>query len=392
MSSLFAPAPPPPTRLGRYRQLAPRAAIHVSPLVLGGMSIGTQWAQHGFGAMDKDSSFKLLDAYFDAGGNFIDTASNYQEGTSEELIGEWAETRGVRDQLILATKYTNNYVSRDKSIKHRVNYMGNNLKNLKLSLEASLEKLRTTYVDILYLHYWDLHTSMEEVMDGLHNMVVQGKVLYLGVSDVPAWLVVKANDYARSNGKTPFVVYQAPYSVLQRDIEREILPMCRYEGAPPAPRRGLALTLWNVLAGGHIRTDEEEERRRQTGENGRTTLGPWERTPDEKKMCDALGVVAQQVGAKSITAVAIAYTMHKAPFVFPIIGGRKVEHLQANIEALSIRLSDEQIKQLESALPFDKGFPNNILGSWGDDYPFLLKAHATFDKQPLLPPITPSVD
>ncbi|PCH42444.1 aryl-alcohol dehydrogenase [Wolfiporia cocos MD-104 SS10] len=382
--SLFTPAPPPPTRLGRYRQLGPRAAIHVSPLVLGGMSIGTQWAQRGFGAMDKESSFKLLDAYFDAGGNFIDTANAYQDGTSEQLIGEWAEARGVRDQLIIATKYTSNYMARNPPVEQLVNYLGNNLKSLKLSLEASLKKLRTTYVDILYLHYWDLHTSMEEVMDGLHNMVVQGKVLYLGISDAPAWLVVKANEYARANGKTPFVVYQAPYSVLQRDIEREILPMCRHEG--------IALTLWNVLAAGHIRSDEEEERRRQTGENGRTIMRPWERTPDEKKMCDALEVVAQQVGAKNITAVAIAYTMHKAPFIFPIIGGRKVEHLQANIEALGIRLSDEQIKYLESILPFDKGFPNNFAGSYGDKYPMVLRMHATFDEQPLLPPIVPSVD
>ena len=193
------------------------------------------------------------------------------------------------------------------------------------------------------------------------------------MSDTPAWLVVKANEYARHHNKTPFVVYQAAYSVVQRDIERDILPMCRHGG--------LALTLWNVLAGGHIRTDEEEERRRQTGEKGRAVMGPWERTPDERKVCAALEVVAKQVGAKSITSgkafwiqfgyesthldtsVAIAYTMHKAPYVFPIVGGRKVEHLLANIEALSVRLSDEQIAYIEGILPFDKGFPNNIIVS-----------------------------
>ncbi|KZT64790.1 aryl-alcohol dehydrogenase [Daedalea quercina L-15889] len=379
--SLWQGPPPPPTKLGRYRQFAPRAAIHVSPLVLGGMSLGTKWANQGFGAMDKESSFKLLDAYFDASGNFIDTASNYQDGSSEEVIGEWMEARGVRDQIILSTKYTNHFRPGDPKLKQNVNYVGNNLKNLKLSVEASLAKLRTSYIDILYLHYWDLHTSIEEIMDGLHNLVVAGKVLYLGVSDAPAWLVVKANEYARYNKKTPFVVYQAAYSVVQRDIERDILPMCRHEG--------LALTLWNVLAGGHIRTDEEEERRRQTGEKGRTVMGPWERTESERKVCSALEVVAKQVGTKSITSVAIAYTMHKAPYVFPIIGGRKVEHLQANIEALSVRLSDEQIAYIEGILPFDKGFPSNIIGEYGT-YPFLLSSYATFDKQPLLPPVLPS--
>ena len=114
------------------------------------------------------------------------------------------------------------------------------------------------------------------------------------MSDTPAWLVVKANEYARHHGKTPFVVYQAAYSVVQRDIERDILPMCRHEG--------IALTLWNVLAGGHIRTDEEEERRRQTGEKGRTVMGPWERNENEKKVCAALEEVAKQVNAKSITS------------------------------------------------------------------------------------------
>lgn len=135
-----------------------------------------------------------------------------------------------------------------------------------------------------------------------------------GVSDTPAWLVTKANEYARSHGKTPFVVYQAAYSVLQRDIERDILPMCRHEGKYNLPSLipsdmltmqhspGIALTLWNVLAGGHIRSDAEEEKRRQTGEGGRTVMGPWERTPSEKKVCDALEAIAKQVGAKHITA------------------------------------------------------------------------------------------
>ncbi|KAF8589622.1 aryl-alcohol dehydrogenase [Ramaria rubella] len=379
--SLFVPVQPPATKLGHYRQFARRAAIHVSPLCLGAMSIGDQWADYGFGAMDKESSFKLLDAYFDAGGNFIDTASNYQFGSSERFIGEWAEARGIRDQLIIATKYSNNMHWGNDSIKQHVNFVGNNVKNLKLSVEASLQKLRTSYIDILYVHFWDLHTSMEEVMDGLHNLIISGKVLYLGISDAPAWLVTKANEYARQQGRTPFIAYQAMYSILQRDIEREILPMCHHEG--------IALTLWGALAGGHIRTDAEEEKRRQTGENGRDVgRGSWLRTPNEKKVCDALEVVAKQVGAKHITAVALSYTMHKAPYVFPIIGGRKVEHLHANIEALSISLTKEHIKYLESILPFDPGFPTNLFGGYGSEsYPFLVTLHATFDPQPLAPPV-----
>ncbi|KAI0345591.1 aryl-alcohol dehydrogenase [Trametopsis cervina] len=383
MAALFTPPPPPPTKLGRYRQFAPRAAIHVSPLSLGGMSIGDKWADMGFGAMNKESSIKLLDAYFDAGGNFIDTANNYQDGSSEAIIGEWIETRGIRDQVIIATKYTNTIKRGDQSVKQQVNYLGNNIKSMKLSLENSLKNLHTDYIDVFYVHFWDLHSSVEEIMDGLHQLVMAGKVLYLGVSDSPAWWVVKANEYARYNGKTPFVVYQAAYSVLERDIERDILPMCRHEG--------IALTLWNVLASGHIRTDAEEENRRKTGENGRQFLGPWERNENEKKVCKALEQVAEQVGAKHITAVAIAYVMHKAPYAFPIIGGRKIEHLLANIEALSVVLSEEQIQFIEGVLPFDPGFPTKLMGQYGT-YPFLMSLFAHFDQQPLIAPVPHTKD
>ncbi|KZT03560.1 aryl-alcohol dehydrogenase [Laetiporus sulphureus 93-53] len=383
MSALDQSVLPPATRLGHYRQLAPRAAIHVSPFALGGASIGDKWAKSGqrFGEMNKDMSFKLLDAFYDAGGNFIDTANFYQDGSSELWIGEWVELRGIRDQLVICTKYTGDTKRGDSSVKQRANYVGNNIKSMKLGLEESLRRLRTTYIDLFYVHFWDLHTSVEEFMDGLHVLVQQGKVLYLGISDAPAWLVVKANEYAKANGKTPFVVYQAKYSLLKRDIESDILPMCRHEG--------IALTLFNILEGGHIRSDEEEERRRRTGEKGRVRNESWERSPDEKKMCDALEAIAKQVGAKNITAIAIAYVMHKAPFMFPIVGGRKVEHLHANLEALEISLTPEQMSYLEGVLPFKKGYPHDALGEYGD-YPTWIHMSAKFDVQPMLPPITPS--
>ncbi|KAF7337079.1 Aryl-alcohol dehydrogenase [Mycena venus] len=392
----------PPTKLGCYRQLAPRAAIHVSPLVLGTMAFGDKHVNLGLAAMARQDAFKLLDAFFDAGGelntfihlldkppywiwkqsgNHIDTANAYQEGDSERVIGEWAELRSCRDQLVIATKYTMPSALGDKSVKQQELYLGNSAKSMKLGLESSLAKLRTSYIDIFYVHHWDLASSVEEIMDALHVLMMSGKVLYLGVSDTPAWWVVKANDYARANGKTPFVVFQVAYSVLQRDIEREILPMCRHEG--------IALTLFRVVGGGKIRSDAEEERRRTSGEKGREVHGPWERTPDEKKICDALQVVAQQVDAKHITAVAIAYTLHKAPYVFPIIGGRNPEQLMANIEALDISLTDEQIAYIDGVLPFDRGFPNNFIGEYGS-YSNVLKRWATFDHQPLLRPITPA--
>lgn len=199
-----------------------------------------------------------------------------------------------------------------------------------------------------------------------------------GISDTPAWIVSKANNYARMSGKTPFVVYQGAWSILERDVEQEILSMVRSEGATAdhslVPRGviltlilynpGLAFAPWNVLAGGKIRTDEEEERRRKTGEEGRKLMSSnWERTPEEREVCLALEKVAKEIGAKSITAVAIAYVMQKMPYVFPIIGGRKIEHLHANLEALEITLSQAQIEYLESIKPFKRIFPQSHIVS-----------------------------
>ncbi|KAJ7579509.1 NADP-dependent oxidoreductase domain-containing protein, partial [Mycena floridula] len=372
--SLFALPPPPNSKLGRYRVLSPVAAVRVSPLCLGAMSIGDKWAEQGLGSMNKESSFKLLDAFFEVGGNFIDTANGYQDGSSEEFIGEWAEARGIRDQLVIATKYTSGTQRANPAIAVKSVYAGNNVKSLHLSVEASLKKLKTRYIDILYVR------CLKEVMNGLHALVAQGKVLYLGISDTPAWIVSKANQYARDHGRTPFCIYQGKWNVMERDFERDIIPMARSEG--------LALAPWSVLAGGKIRTDEEEQRRKDSGEKGRQWLGDWERTEAEKKVCKVLEEVATEVGAKHITAVAIAYVMHHTPYVFPIIGGRKVEQLLANIEALDISLSTEQMKRIEIATPFDIGFPHNMVGT-GEEDCFLMASTGTYDLLPHQPVISP---
>ncbi|KAJ6454744.1 NADP-dependent oxidoreductase domain-containing protein [Mycena vitilis] len=381
--SFWDPPPPPKTKLGVYRTLSPLAGVHVSPLQLGAMSIGDKWGAMGMGEMDKASSFKLLDAYFDNGGNFIDTANNYQDETSERFVGEWAERRAIRDQLVIATKYTTNFKARQDAYAQKVNFTGNNVKSMHISVEASLKKLRTSYIDILYVHWWDWDTSVEEVMNGLHNLVTQGKVLYLGVSDTPAWVVAQANQYARDHGKTPFVIYQGAWNVLERSFEREIIPMAR--------ALGLALAPWNVLASGKFRTDAEEEQRRATGEKGRTLLDPeWERNESEKKMSHALEKVAAEVGTESITAVAIAYVLAKVPYCFPIIGGRKIAHLMSNIEALDLTLSPEQLEFLEGVVPFDAGFPTSIIGDGTKGTSPGLNTAAHFAKVPLPEAVCPA--
>ncbi|KAA1474160.1 Aldo/keto reductase [Dentipellis sp. KUC8613] len=377
------PSPLAPTPLGMYRLLSPRASIRVSPIQLGGMSIGSERGDKGMGAMDRDSSFRLLDAYYNAGGNFIDTACNYQNGTSEELIGEWMELRGIRDQIVVATKFTSPWKRNDPILKQKIHYQGSGSKSLHLALAGSLKKLRTDYIDILYCHWYDWDTSIEELMNNLHNLVVAGKVLHLGISDCPAWIVSQANQYALDHGKTPFCIFQGQWNLTKRSFEREIIPMAR--------QLGLALAPWDVLGAGRFRTDAEDEARRARGEGertGHTQDLQWERNEDDCKISAALEKVAGELGAKSIQAVAIAYHLQKTPYVFPIIGGRKVENLERNIEALTLNLSKEQMQYLESVLPFDVGFPNWLIGDGISPHP-IMKHHAPIALWPKAEPIKP---
>jgi aryl-alcohol dehydrogenase-like predicted oxidoreductase len=352
MSQIWQPAPEPATELGRYRVLSSTAGIRVSPLQLGAMSIGDAWADK-MGPMSKEQSFKLLDAYYEAGGNFIDTANNYHDEQSEKWIGEWMTESKNRDQLVLATKFTTDYKSHELGKGKAPNHCGNHKRSLHMSVRDSLKKLNTDWIDILYVHWWDQTTSIEEVMDSLHILVEQGKVLYLGISDTPAWIVSAANYYARAHGKTPFCIYQGRWNVMLRDFEREIIPMARHFG--------MALAPWDVLGGGKFKTKQEIEQRKANGESLRSIFSS-EQSKEEEAMSAALEKVANEHGTKSLTAVALAYVMAKTPNVFPIIGGRKIEHLKGNIEALNLRLTQEQIEYLESQTSFDVGFPNNFIG------------------------------
>ncbi|KAH0166586.1 aryl-alcohol dehydrogenase AAD14, partial [Aureobasidium melanogenum] len=350
--SLFAPAPEPATELGRLRILSSTAGIRVSPLQLGAMSIGGAWSEF-MGSMDKKQSFALLDAFVEAGGNFIDTANNYQNEQSEQWLGEWMKERGNRDQMVIATKFTSDYKGYDLGKGKAANHCGNHKRSLFMSVRDSLKKLQTDFIDILYLHWWDHTTSIEEIMDSLHILVEQGKVMYLGISDTPAWVVSAANYYAKAHGKTPFSIYQGRWNIMLRDFEREIIPMARHFG--------MALAPWDVLGGGKFQSKAAVEERKKKNEGLRNMMGSSEQNEDEVKMSAALEEIANEHNV-TVTAVALAYVMSKTINVFPLVGGRKVEHLHDNIKALTIKLSDEQIKKLEDVRPFDIGFPNNFIG------------------------------
>ncbi|KAL4796666.1 NADP-dependent oxidoreductase domain-containing protein [Aspergillus venezuelensis] len=344
----YDPAPEPKSALGYHRVLSSTAGVKVSPLCLGSMNFGTAW-QDFMGECSKEEAFAIMDAFYDNGGNFIDTANCYQDEQSEEWMGEWMKERGNRDQMVIATKYTNGYrCAHFDTEPLQSNYVGNSVKSMHLSLEASLRKLQTSYVDILYLHWWDLTTSMEEVMHGLNVLINARKVLYLGISDSPAWVVVKANAYARANGLRPFSVYQGLWNAEARDMERDIIPMCRDQGMAVIPFGALGSGKFKDVAA-------------RSGSAARTGSGRGAQMSErEVKVSEVLEAVANRKDT-TLHAVALAYIMHKAPYIYPVIGLRKVEHLLANIDALTIDLSKEDMHEIDAAVPFDPGFPNSFL-------------------------------
>ncbi|KAI1420929.1 norsolorinic acid reductase [Xylaria sp. FL1777] len=367
----FLPVPPPPkSPLARYRILSPTASVRVSPLCLGSMNFGDAWKNH-MGACDKNTTNQILDFFYDQGGNFIDTSGNYQFEQSETWLGEWMQRRGVRDQMVIATKYTTNF-RMDHPDEISINFQGNGTKSMHTSVNRSLQKLQTDYIDLLYVHWWDFSTSIPEVMQSLNQLVLAGKVLYLGVSDTPAWVVSKANEYARNHGLRQFSVYQGRWSAASRDFERDIIPMAKNEGMGLAP--------WGALGGGKFKT--EEQRKKNEGRS-------YPPTEIETKVSKVLEAVAKRKNT-IITSVAQAYVMHKTPYVFPIIGGRTLDHLKANIEALNLTLSEDDIEEIESAAPFDLGFPGNIFYGQATTHPgevSLLKFGGVTDYVPEPKPI-----
>lgn len=197
------------------------------------------------GECTKEAAFELLDAYYDLGGNFIDTANVYQNGQSEQFIGEWMEKTGRRSEMVVATKYT--LSPKAGQPVQQSNFGGTGSKSMHLSIEESLKNLRTDYIDIYYVHAWDFATGIPELMQSLNILVQQRKVLYLGISDTPAWVVVKANAYAREHGLRQFSIYQGRYSALMRDLERDVIPMCRDEGMAIHPFGVLGSGMFSCL-------------------------------------------------------------------------------------------------------------------------------------------------
>ena len=319
----------------RYRLLG-QTGLRVSELFLGAMTFGDPGT---VGASPEECGL-MLDAYADAGGNVVDTASNYRGGASETIVGELLE--GRRDRFVVSTKYT---ASRDPS---DPNAAGNHRKNLRLSLEASLRRLRTDYIDLYFVHLWDSHTPIEETVRALDDVIRAGKVLYIGISDAPAWVVARANTLAELQGRTAFAALQVPYSLLQRDTERELLPM--------AESFGMSVAAWSPLGGGVL----SGKFTRPEGVEAGTRVAAESISDRDLAVARVVQEVANEIGATA-SQVAIAWTTLRSKAVHPIIGARRLDQLIDNLGAVDCTLAPDLVARLEHATGFTPGFPTDFI-------------------------------
>ena len=322
----------------KYRLLGP-SGLRVSELSLGTMTFGEEW---GWGA-GKEESRRIYDAYREAGGKFIDTANVYTGGTSERMLGEFLQ--GHREQMVVATKYTNAMTTGD------ANAGGNQRKNMMQAVEGSLQRLKTDYIDLYWLHIWDQLTPLEEVMRGFDDLVRQGKVLYVGVSDAPAWWVSRANTLAELRGWSPLVGLQIEYSLVERTVERELIPM--------AKALGIGVTAWSPLAGGALTgkySSGSKEEGRYSTEMMQAFLPEKER---QERVVSAVRQISSETG-RSLAQVALAWLRYRDVPVIPIIGARKLTQFKDNLESLTLKLTAEHVQKLdeESAIPL--GFPHDF--------------------------------
>lgn len=316
----------------RY-QILGRTGLRVSELCLGAMTLG------GENGASRAESRRIIARYADAGGNFIDTANHYSLGDSERLLGELLGED--RDRFVLATKYTLAMTAGD------ANAPGNHRKSLVRALDDSLRRLRTDRVDLYWVHMRDPFTPVDEVMRALDDQVRAGKVLYVGVSNWAAWEVAQANTVAELRGWTPFAAIQVAYSLLERTVERELVPMAR--------ALGLSVTCWSPLAGGLLTG------KYLTGGDGRLSDSAAERLAGPAgAIVREVVAIAGELGA-SPAAVALAWLRSRPVPTIPILGARSEAQLAESLACLDVELAPDQLHRLDAVSAIELGFPHDFL-------------------------------
>ncbi len=335
-------------KLDNYLTLG-RSGLRVSPMSLGTMTFGSDW---GWGA-DASESRRMFDAYVERGGNFIDTANFYTNGSSEKLVGQFVA--GKRESVVLATKYSLNTQPGNP------NAGGNHRRNMVRSVEASLQRLGTDYIDLLYLHIWDNLTPFDEVMRAFDDLVRAGKVLYAGVSDTPAWQIARMQTLADLRGWAPLVALQIEHSLIERTVERELLPMAR--------ELGLGVLAWSplasgVLSGKYTRADLDHRKSADSGVTGTrkdVAAGNGALTARTLDIADEVSRIAKAQG-RSPAQIALAWLLHRsAPAVMPIIGARTFAQFEDNLGALDVVLDDETLQRLDAVSAVTMGFPHDFM-------------------------------
>jgi aryl-alcohol dehydrogenase-like predicted oxidoreductase len=306
------------------------------------MTFGEDW---GWGAA-RDESRRVYDTFLEAGGNFIDTANVYTNGSSESLLGEFMH--GHRTKVVLATKYTNHAPGVAGP-----NAAGNSRKSMFEAVEASLKRLKTDYIDLYWLHIWDFLTPVEEVMRAFDDLVRMGKVLYAGISDAPAWVVSRAQTLAELRGWSPFVALQVEYSLVERTPERDLLPM--------AEALGLSVTPWSPLAGG-VLTGKYATGQGGTGRFADAGMKQFQSTGQRvDAIVREVQAVAREHG-RSPAQVALAWLRQRSRATIPIIGARKLDQLKDNLDCLTLKLDAGQFERLNRASAIELGFPHDFFG------------------------------
>jgi aryl-alcohol dehydrogenase-like predicted oxidoreductase len=325
-----------------------RSGLMVSELCLGTMIFGEDSPR----STDAATALRMIHHFLDAGGNFIDTADVYAGGRSEEITGQ--AIRGRRDQVVLATK-----------VRHRTgdspNDVGLSRRHILSGCEASLRRLGTDYVDLLYAHMWDPLTPIEETLRAFDDLIAGGKVRYVGVSNFKAWQVMKALGLCDAHGWARFIAAQFQYSLVVRDIEREYTSLFEAEG--------LGLVPWGPLGGGFL---SGKYRRGERPEAGRISTTPdrdeeaWQRRATERnwQTVDAVGQIAEARG-KSYAQVALAWLLAQPAVVSPIVGARTPEQLADNLGAAGWELTGEELRQLNNASAIEEGYPYRIMRIYG---------------------------
>ena len=318
-----------------------RSGLRVSPLCLGAMTFGEDL---GWGSSVEESQ-RIIDRFVELGGNFIDTANFYTKGHSEKIIGDHVGRHAARrDRLVIATKFSGNLYPGDP------NGGGSSRKTIVASCENSLRRLQTDYIDLYWLHNWDVHTPIEETMSALEDLVRAGKVRYIGVSDTPAWKIVEANMVAQLRGWAPFIGLQIEYSLLERSVEQELVPM--------ALQFGLGITPWSPLKSGAL----SGKYTRATAGQVKADRGAFlESFINEKTFAvvDALEAIAP-AHESTVARIALAWLQAQPGVSSIIIGARRLAQLEDNLQAIDVRLTAGELDRLNVLTKPTFGFPQSM--------------------------------